>query len=138
MKITRENTDKGYVLIRVVVEPADYEKTVADKLRDYRLKAALPGFRPGKVPSSLIHKKFAKPVIAEEVNNLLSHNLTNYLRDENMAILGDPLPDPDHQKPINWLITALQRYQKTFQTRLCRCCATSWRPLFAMVSMRKG
>ncbi|HNZ67749.1 MAG: trigger factor [Prolixibacteraceae bacterium] len=102
MKITRENTDKGYVLIRVVVEPADYEKTVADKLRDYRLKAALPGFRPGKVPSSLIHKKFAKPVIAEEVNNLLSHNLTNYLRDENMAILGDPLPDPDHQKPINW------------------------------------
>ncbi len=102
MKITREDTGKGYSLIKVVIEQNDYEKTVADKLRDYRLKAALPGFRPGKVPASLIQKRFAKPVLAEEVNNLLSHNLTNYLQDEKIAILGDPLPDTEHQKPINW------------------------------------
>ena len=102
MKITREESDKGYSVVRVVVEPADYEKTVAEKLREYRLKASLPGFRPGKVPASLINKRFARPVLAEEVNNLLSHNLSNYLQDEKISILGDPLPSLEHQKPIDW------------------------------------
>jgi len=102
MKITREDTGKGYSLIKVVIEEKDYEKTVADKLRDYRMKAALPGFRPGKVPASLIQKRFAKPILAEEVNNLLSHNLNTYFQDEKIAILGDPLPDHEHQKTINW------------------------------------
>ncbi|MBP7504665.1 MAG: trigger factor family protein, partial [Prolixibacteraceae bacterium] len=102
MKITREESDKGYSVVTVVVEPVDYEKSVAEKLREYRMKASLPGFRPGKVPASLIQKRFARPVLAEEVNNLLSHNLTNYLQEEKLSILGDPLPSLDHQKPINW------------------------------------
>jgi len=102
MKITRENSDKGYAMVKVVIEPGDYEKTVAEKLREYRMKAALPGFRPGKVPASLIQKRFGKPLLAEEVNNLLSHNLTNYLHDEKISILGDPLPNVDQQKKIDW------------------------------------
>ncbi|HOY50335.1 MAG TPA: trigger factor [Prolixibacteraceae bacterium] len=102
MKITRVESDKGYSVVTVVVEPVDYEKSVAEKLREYRMKASLPGFRPGKVPASLIQKRFARPVLAEEVNNLLSHNLTNYLQEEKLSILGDPLPSLDHQKPINW------------------------------------
>jgi trigger factor len=102
MKITREESDKGYSVVRVVVEPADYEKTVAEKLRDYRMKASLPGFRPGKVPASLINKRFGRPVLAEEVNNLLSNNLTSYLQEEKISVLGDPLPSVEHQKPIDW------------------------------------
>ncbi len=102
MKITRENGDNGYAVVKVTIEPLDYEKTVAEKLREYRMKASLPGFRPGKVPASLIQKRFGKPLLAEEVNNLLSNNLTNYLRDEKISILGDPLPNMEQQKTIDW------------------------------------
>ncbi len=102
MKITKENTGSLNAVITVLIEQKDYEKTVTDKLREYRLKAALPGFRPGKVPASLIQKRFAKPILAEEVNNLLSNNLNEYLKEEHIALLGDPLPDREKQKTINW------------------------------------
>ncbi len=102
MKITKENQINGSALIKIVIEQSDYEKNVADKLREYRQKAALPGFRPGKVPASLIQKRFAKPVLAEEVNNLLSNSLTNYLKEEKISILGDPLPNQEEQKKIDW------------------------------------
>ncbi len=102
MKITRENADKVTAIIKVSIEKSDYEKNVADKLREYRQKMALPGFRPGKVPGSLIQKRFGKAVLAEEVNQLLSQNLMNYLRDEKLHIIGDPLPNNDLQKPIDF------------------------------------
>lgn len=102
MRITRVNNDDMNATITVVVEKKDYEKNVEDKLREYRLKASLPGFRPGKVPASLIYKRFAKPILAEEVNNLLSNSLSNYLQEENLTILGDPLPNNGQQKSINW------------------------------------
>ncbi len=102
MKITRENVDRVTSVIKVLIEKGDYEKNVADKLREYRQKMALPGFRPGKVPGSLIQKRFGKSVLAEEVNQLLSQNLMNYLRDEKLSIIGDPLPNNDLQKPIDF------------------------------------
>jgi trigger factor len=102
MQITNENKGDGNAIIKVVIEQIDYEKNVADKLKEYRQKASLPGFRPGKVPASLIQKRFAKPILAEEVNSLLTKNLTGYLVDQKISILGDPLPDYELQKKIDW------------------------------------
>jgi trigger factor len=92
----------GSAIIKIAIEQNDYEKNVADKLREYRQKAALPGFRPGKVPASLIQKRFAKPILVEEVNNLLSNSLNNYLQEQKISILGDPLPSQQEQNKINW------------------------------------
>lgn len=102
MKINRENTNNGTAIIKVLVEKNDYEKNVADKLREYRQKASLPGFRPGKVPAGVIQKRFGKALLAEEVNQLLSQNLINYLRDEKINIIGDPLPNNELQQPIDF------------------------------------
>ena len=54
MNITRENIDEVNAVIKILVEKSDYEKPVADKLKEYRQKASVPGFRPGKVPAGLI------------------------------------------------------------------------------------
>jgi trigger factor len=102
MKISKENQVNGSALIKITIEQNDYEKNVADKLREYRQKASLPGFRPGKVPASLIQKRFAKPILVEEVNNFLSNSITNYLQEQKISILGDPLPNQHEQKKINW------------------------------------
>ncbi len=102
MNITRENIDAVNAVLKVDIEKADYEKTVADQLKEYRQKAVIPGFRPGKVPDGLIKRKFRIPVLVEEVNKLLSKNLSQYLVDEKLNILGEPLPNEEQQKSINW------------------------------------
>ncbi len=102
MKINRENIDNVNATIRVFIEKSDYEKNVADKFKEYRQKAVLPGFRPGKVPAGIIQKRFGKAILAEEVNQLLSQNLTNYLRDEKINLIGDPLPNEELQPKIDF------------------------------------
>ncbi len=102
MNITRENIDAVNAVLKVAIEKADYEQTVANQLKEYRQKAVIPGFRPGKVPDGLIKRKFRIPVLVEEVNKLLSQKLSQYLVDEKLNILGEPLPNEEQQKSINW------------------------------------
>ncbi len=102
MNITRENIDAVNAVLKVDIQKADYEKTVADQLKEYRQKAVIPGFRPGKAPEGLIKRKYRIPVLVEEVNKLLSKKLSNYLVEEKLHILGEPLPIEEQQKNINW------------------------------------
>ena len=102
MNISRENIDAVNAILKVDIQKADYEKTVADQLKEYRQKAAIPGFRPGKAPAGLINRKYRIPVLVEEVNKILSKNLSEYLVGEKLNILGEPLPNEVQQKSINW------------------------------------
>ena len=102
MNITRENIDNVNAVINIAIEKADYSKQVEDVLKDYRQKASIPGFRPGKAPKGLIQKKFGTAVLVEEVNKLLSQNLSKYLVDEKLPILGEPLPNEERQAAIDW------------------------------------
>lgn len=102
MNITRENIDDLNAVLKVAIEKADYEKTVADKLKEYRQQASIPGFRPGKAPAGLIKRKFGLSVLIEEVNKLLSQKLSQYLVDEKLNMLGEPLPNEEMQKNIDW------------------------------------
>ena len=70
----------------------DYAEKVEKTLRDYRKKANMPGFRPGMVPMGLIKKMYGKSVEAEEINKLVSESLYDYIRENNINILGEPLP----------------------------------------------
>ncbi|MGV8091656.1 MAG: trigger factor [Mangrovibacterium sp.] len=102
MNITKENIDALNATITVKIEKNDYETTVNEVLKDYRKKANMPGFRPGKVPAGLVKKMYGKAVTADEVNKMLSHNLSQYFIDEKLNILGDPLPNEEKQPTINW------------------------------------
>ncbi len=102
MNINLENIDAVNAVINLTIDKADYEKQVTGVLKDYRQKATIPGFRPGKAPKGLIEKKFGTAVLVEEVNKLLSHNLSKYMIDEKLPILGEPLPNEEKQKDINW------------------------------------
>lgn len=102
MNITRENIDELNGLIRVSIEKADYEANVEDVLKDYRKKVNMPGFRPGKVPAGLVKKMYGKAALVDEVNKILTQELSKYLVDEKLNILGEPLPNEDKQKDIDW------------------------------------
>ena len=102
MQISRTNTDELNAVIRLSIEKSDYEATVNETLKDYRKKANMPGFRKGMVPAGLIKKMYGKAVLAEEINKMLSGELNRYIHDENLQILGEPLPNETEQKQISF------------------------------------
>jgi len=102
MDITRENIDDLNAILRIKLEKKDYEDKVNNTLSDYRRKAKIDGFRPGKVPFGLINKMYRKPVLAEQVNKMLSESIAKYLSDEKINILGEPLPNEQEQDRIDW------------------------------------
>ncbi len=102
MQVTRENKDDLNAIIRIQVEKKDYEKAVNDKLKDYKRNANMPGFRPGMVPMGMIKRMYYKPVLLEEINKLVSEQLTKYIDDEKLNILGEPLSNKDEQKDVDF------------------------------------
>lgn len=102
MNILFENVDKVSALLTIQMEKADYEEKVNASLKNFRKKANLPGFRPGQVPMGLLKKRFGKEVLAEEVNKLLGEKLYGYIKDNNINMLGEPLPNEERQKQIDF------------------------------------
>ena len=95
MKITFENVDKVSALLTVNIEKSDYEDKVKKALKDFSHKASLPGFRPGKVPASLIQKRFGTELKAEEINKILSEEVNKYIRENKVNMLAEPLPNEE-------------------------------------------
>ena len=102
MNVTRKDIDKLNAIITVKVEKADYEEKVEKSLRAYRKKANFPGFRPGMVPMSLVKKMYGKAVLGEEINKVLSDALFTYIKDNNLNVLGEPLPNETEQQNIDF------------------------------------
>ena len=98
MNITFQTSDKLNGQLTAVIEPADYQEKLAKSIKDYSKRVNMPGFRPGKVPASLIKRQFGKSLLAEEVNKLLQEKLYDYIRDEKINMLGEPLPVEDNNK----------------------------------------
>lgn len=102
MNITKTNIDDLNAVIKLQIVKEDYESQVNDVLKDYRKKANINGFRQGKVPMGVIKKMYGTPVLADEVNKLLSQELMKYIRENDLKILGEPLPNETEQKEIDW------------------------------------
>ncbi|MCH7658287.1 MAG: trigger factor [Bacteroidetes bacterium] len=101
MNITKENSDELNAVLKINVGKNDYEEKVRTVLKDYRRKAKIDGFRPGKVPAGLIKKMYGTAVLVEEINKIISESISKYLIEEKLNILGEPLPGEKEQK-IDW------------------------------------
>lgn len=99
MNVLQSNIDNVNALLKVQVSKADYSEKVEKSLKDFRKKANMPGFRPGTVPVSLVKKMYGKSMLAEEINKLVSEALYNFIQENNLSILGEPLPAEDSTFP---------------------------------------
>jgi trigger factor len=102
MEITRENTGELTATIRVALTSKDYDEKVTKVLRDYQRKATMPGFRPGHVPFGHVKKLYGKAVLAEEVNKIISEALTNYMQEEKLPVLGNPIASKEKNGNIDF------------------------------------
>ena len=99
MKITFDCPDKINGLLTMTIEPADYQEQVEKTLKNYRKKAQVPGFRPGMVPMGMIKKQYGTAVKVDEVNKLMSEKLYEYIQENKIQMLGEPLPNQEKQVP---------------------------------------
>ena len=102
MKIDLKKIDKLNSTISISIEKKDYENKVDSVIKDYKSKINLPGFRKGHVPLSLIKKKYEKAIVVEETNKILSKSLNQYIVENNLKILGNPVPILDEK--FDWNI----------------------------------
>ncbi len=102
MKITKENIDDLNAVLSVNIVKEDYEEKVNEQLKDYKKKANIKGFRPGKVPFGMIKKMYGLNVQVEEINKLVSESINNYITEEKIEILGDPIPKIDEESGIDF------------------------------------
>jgi trigger factor len=79
-------------LLNVHLEEADYTDAVEKQIKETTKKAQFKGFRPGKVPAGLVRKMYGKGILADEINRLLGQSVDSYLKDNNVKILGEPIP----------------------------------------------
>ena len=92
MNITQERIDDLNALLKVQVSAADYQDKVDAVIKNYRKTANVPGFRKGKVPLGQIKKMYGKAILVEEVNKLIQEGIYNYITENKIEVLGNPLP----------------------------------------------
>ena len=80
-------------VLTLTIEPAAYQEKVQKDLKQIRQKANVPGFRPGMVPMGLVKKMYGKGVLADVLNKVVGEQLSKYIDDNYLKVLGDPLPN---------------------------------------------
>ena len=98
MKVSFENPDKINGLLTITVEEDDYKNDVEKELKEYRKRANIPGFRPGKAPMGMIKRQFEPSAKMDAINKVLNDELQKYIADNKIQMLGEPLAS-DKQEP---------------------------------------
>lgn len=105
MNISQDKIDDLNSVLTVKINPEDYKDRVEKAIKAQAKKAKLPGFRPGMVPAAHIKKMYGKNILVDEINNILNDTLNNYISENKLEVLGQPLPRIDDNKEFNWDFT---------------------------------
>lgn len=100
MDVKYDKLDDLYAMVTIKLEENDYQPKVKKQLRDINMHRPEPGFRPGKVPASLMERKYGKAVKYDVINREVSEALYNYIKDNKVKTLGDPVPQKNEDFKI--------------------------------------
>jgi len=102
MKIEQNRIDDLNLELTLAVTGEDYVESRKKKLNDYRKKAEIKGFRKGMVPMSLVEKMYGQSALVDSVNDVVAAELNNFIQENNLRVLGEPLPSED-QPEAEWV-----------------------------------
>ncbi len=102
MNVSLTNVDSVNAILQISVAKADYQEKLDNALKTFRKKANIPGFRPGTVPVGMVKKMYGKSILAEEINKMVGESLYNYIQENKLNVLGEPLPNEEKQEAIDF------------------------------------
>jgi len=95
MAVTSQTTDHLQATLTIHIPVEEYQPILNKELQNYKNKAQLKGFRKGKTPVDLIKKMYGNAILQEVVENTLQKQLQDHLKDNNLSLLGQPLPNAE-------------------------------------------
>ena len=101
MKISLKKKNPTESVVKIKIDQPDYIKNVEKRINEIKSKLSLKGFRPGKVPVQLINKMYGKSILIEEINKITSTELTNFIKNEKINLIGEPIAENSDNK-IDW------------------------------------
>ena len=96
MKIEQNRIDDLNIELSLTVAKEDYSESKKKRLSEYRKKAEIKGFRKGMVPMSLVEKMYGQTALVGAVNDVIAEGLNNFIKENNLRVLGEPLPSEEH------------------------------------------
>ena len=102
MDITLDKKESNVASVKIKLNEADYQEKVNEKIKEYQRKARINGFRPGKVPAGVIKKMYGKSILIDEINQLVNQSLQDYIRDNELKTLGEPIPNQQQVETVDW------------------------------------
>lgn len=116
-QVVREDIDNLNAVLTVSIPKDDYLPLFNTELRKYRKDARIKGFRQGKTPTGVLKKMFGKAVLGEIINKMLQEQLTDFMVNDPVEILGQPIPS-DTQEPVEFDVKEMQDYTFKFDIGL--------------------
>ncbi len=101
MNIVKNQIDELNLQLTVTVAHEDYAEIEKKELNKCKRTAEFKGFRKGMVPMSLIQRVYGERVLGEAVNQVLSESINNFIKENNIKMVGEALPSED-QPEIEW------------------------------------
>ncbi len=86
-EIKSEGLSREY---KVALAASEIEEKVFDRLQEIAKTASLPGFRPGKVPVSLLRKRYGPSVMGEVLEQAVSTSAEQAMQEKGVRPIGQP------------------------------------------------
>lgn len=102
MNIVKNQIDDLNLQLVVEIAAADYAEIEKKELQKCKRTAEFKGFRKGMVPMSLIQRVYGERVLGESVNSVLSNAINDYIKENNIKMVGEALPSED-QPELEWV-----------------------------------
>ena len=96
--VVRKDLDSTSAILTVTIHRDDLKPKLDAELKKVRQRAPVKGFRVGHAPVSYLKKLYGPSIFSDTINDLFIDELTAYLRENKINILGQPLPTEDQEK----------------------------------------
>lgn len=100
MQFHLEKNEDLTAVLKIGMATDDYAEKVERQIQEVRKTIQMPGFRKGNVPAGLIRKQYGQGILIEEVNKLLQEGINGYIKEQQLTLLGQPMPR--EKSDIDW------------------------------------
>jgi trigger factor len=100
MQFHLEKNEDLTAVLKIGIATDDYAEKVERQIQEVRKTIQMPGFRKGNVPAGLIRKQYGQGILIEEVNKLLQEGINGYIKEQQLTLLGQPMPR--EKRDIDW------------------------------------
>ena len=110
MQVSVESVSNLGRRMTVQVPAEEINQQVSSKLQQLAQTVKLDGFRPGKVPLSVVEKRFGEQARAEVSNDVISKTYEEALKQENLNPAGTPSIEPSENSDLFEYVASFEIY----------------------------